>query len=87
MKSKSIIIFKFLFENDLERCKFNIDWVKKIFGWELRVDLEEGLKRIINYFKELFNRWVNMRIYYINGMKIYVILKIEFLEMILGWVE
>ncbi|ADQ41880.1 NAD-dependent epimerase/dehydratase [Caldicellulosiruptor acetigenus I77R1B] len=55
-KSKSTIIFKPLPENDPERRKPNIDRAKKILGWEPRVDLEEGLKRTINYFKELLNR-------------------------------
>ncbi|MBI2529725.1 MAG: SDR family oxidoreductase [Candidatus Diapherotrites archaeon] len=50
--SKSEIIFKPLPKDDPERRKPDIALAKKLFNWHPKVELEEGLKRTIEYFRE-----------------------------------
>ena len=49
--SKSKIIHKELPQDDPVRRRPDISLAKKIIGWETKVQLEEGLKKTINYFK------------------------------------
>ena len=51
--SKSKITFKPLPEDDPKQRLPDISKAKKELSWEPKVDLEEGLKRTIDYFKEL----------------------------------
>jgi len=51
--SKSEIIFKPLPKDDPERRKPDIALAKKLFNWHPKVELEEGLKRTIEYFRAL----------------------------------
>lgn len=53
--SKSEIIFKDLPKDDPVRRKPDIEKAKQILKWEPKVDLEEGLKRTIDYFKQKLN--------------------------------
>lgn len=50
--SKSTIIFKDLPQDDPKQRKPNITKAKTILRWEPKVDLREGLKKAINWFKE-----------------------------------
>ncbi len=52
-KSKSKITFKPLPEDDPMQRKPVIESVKKYLGWEPQVDLETGLEKTIDYFREL----------------------------------
>ncbi len=52
-ESKSKITFKPLPEDDPMQRKPDIKLVKKILGWEPKVDLETGLGKTIDYFREL----------------------------------
>ena len=50
--SKSKIIFKELPQDDPTQRKPNISLAKKELNWEPSINLEEGLKRTIDYFKK-----------------------------------
>lgn len=52
-ESKSKITFKPLPEDDPMQRKPDIKLVNKILGWEPKVDLETGLGKTIDYFREL----------------------------------
>ena len=52
-ESKSKITFKPLPVDDPMQRKPDIELVKKIQGWEPQVDLETGLGKTIDYFREL----------------------------------
>ena len=49
--SKSKIIFKDLPSDDPLQRKPNIEIAKNKLGWQPKVNLEDGLKETINYFK------------------------------------
>ncbi len=49
--SKSKIIFKKLPEDDPKKRKPDISLAKKMLKWEPKINLEEGLKNTVNYFK------------------------------------
>jgi UDP-glucuronate decarboxylase len=49
--SRSKIVFKPLPEDDPTQRRPNIDLAKEKLGWQPTVELEEGLKRTIDYFK------------------------------------
>jgi UDP-glucuronate decarboxylase len=51
--SKSKIVFKPLPKDDPVRRKPDITMAKEILRWEPKVKLEEGLKRTIEYFKQI----------------------------------
>jgi UDP-glucuronate decarboxylase len=51
--SRSRIIFKQLPKDDPVKRKPDISLAKQKLGWEPKVELEEGLKHTINYFKKL----------------------------------
>ena len=48
------IIFKPLPEDDPKQRRPDISKAKRLLGWEPKVNLEEGLKRTIEYFKQQF---------------------------------
>ena len=50
--SNSKIIYKTLPEDDPKQRQPNIDLAKKILNWSPKIELEDGLKRTIVYFKE-----------------------------------
>lgn len=50
--SDSKIVFKEALENDPERREPDISKAKELLGWEPKVSFEEGLKKIIEYFRE-----------------------------------
>jgi UDP-glucuronate decarboxylase len=50
--SKSKIIFESMPEDDPKQRKPDITQAKSILGWEPKIQLEEGLKNTIAYFKE-----------------------------------
>ncbi len=52
---KSKIIYKPLPEDDPKRRQPNIELAKKELKWEPKIQLEEGLKKTINYFERLLN--------------------------------
>ncbi len=52
--SKSEIIFQELPKDDPERRRPDITKAKEILGWEPKVNLEEGLKRTIEWFKRIY---------------------------------
>ena len=51
--SKSKIIFKKLPEDDPKQRRPDISSAKEKLGWEPKVELENGLKKTVEYFKEL----------------------------------
>jgi len=51
--SKSKIIYRPLPEDDPKRRKPNIELAKKELKWEPKIQLEEGLKKTIDYFERL----------------------------------
>jgi UDP-glucuronate decarboxylase len=51
--SKSKIIKEPLPEDDPKQRKPDISKAKKLLNWEPKVNLEEGLKKTIEYFREL----------------------------------
>jgi UDP-glucuronate decarboxylase len=53
--SKSNIIYKPLPEDDPKRRKPNIELAKKELKWKPKIQLDEGLKKTINYFGRLLN--------------------------------
>ena len=52
--SKSKLIFMPLPQDDPTRRCPNISKAKQILNWEPKVELEEGLKKTIEYFKSIF---------------------------------
>jgi len=52
--SRSKLIFLPLPSDDPKRRMPDISLAKRALGWEPKVELEEGLKRTIEYFKEIF---------------------------------
>lgn len=54
-KSKSEIIFKELPIDDPQVRRPDISEAKKLLGWEPKVSREEGLKKVLNYFKKELN--------------------------------
>ncbi len=52
-KSKSKIVFKPLPKDDPVRRRPDITMAKEVLGWEPKVKLEEGLKRTIEYFRDI----------------------------------
>ena len=52
-KSKSKIVFKELPEDDPLKRKPDSKTVKKLLGWEPKVDLIDGLKKTVEYFKSI----------------------------------
>ena len=54
--SSSEITFKPLPVDDPKVRQPDISLAKKILGWEPKVSLEEGLKKTLEYFKEVINR-------------------------------
>jgi len=50
-KSKSKIVFKELPKDDPERRKPNIDLANNKLGWRPKININEGLSKTINYFK------------------------------------
>jgi len=55
-ESESEIVFKPLPKDDPVRRRPDITMAKEVLGWEPKVKLEEGLKKTIEYFRELFIR-------------------------------
>jgi len=53
--SKSKIIYKTLPEDDPKRRQPNIELAKKELKWDPKIQLDEGLKKTINYFDTLLN--------------------------------
>ena len=51
--SKSNIIYKPLLEDDPKQSQSGIKLANKKLNWEPKVQLEEGLKKTINYFERL----------------------------------
>lgn len=51
--SKSKVVYKDLPEDDPKRRKPDIKLAKEMLGWEPKIPLEEGLKKSIEYFKNL----------------------------------
>ncbi len=54
--SKSAIVEKPLPENDPKVRQPDVTLAKELLGWEARVPIEEGLKRTIEWYRELFSR-------------------------------
>lgn len=54
--SKSKIVYKKLPENDPKKRNPDIARAKKILGWQPRVDLRDGLKKTIEYFKSIVGK-------------------------------
>ncbi len=52
INSKSSIIFKTLPQDDPTRRCPDITLAKKVLGWQPKIGLQKGLKRVIDYFKE-----------------------------------
>jgi len=52
-ESKSEIVFKPLPKDDPVRRRPDITMAKEVLGWKPKVKLEEGLKRTIEYFREI----------------------------------
>lgn len=55
-ESKSKIVYKDLPQDDPKQRQPNIDLAKKELGWEPKINLEEGLKKTIEYFKKTLNK-------------------------------
>jgi len=53
--SKSNIIYKPLPEDDPRRRQPDIELAKKELKWEPKIQLNEGLKKTINYFERLLS--------------------------------
>ena len=51
--SSSKIVFKSLPDDDPKRRQPNITLAKEKLGWQPTVELEEGLKHMIEYFKNV----------------------------------
>jgi dTDP-glucose 4,6-dehydratase len=55
-KNAPPIVFEALPQDDPKRRCPDITKAKRVLKWEPKVDLEEGLKLTLAYFKEVFNR-------------------------------
>jgi len=55
-ESKSEIIFKPLLEDDPTRRRPDITKAKRLLNWEPKIDLNEGLKKTIQWFKKELNK-------------------------------
>lgn len=55
-ESKSNILFQKLPQDDPMQRKPDITKAREILGWEPKIDLNDGLKRTIEYFRELFEK-------------------------------
>ena len=53
--SKSKIIYKPLLEDDPKQRQPNIELAKKELKWEPKIQIDEGLKKTINYFERLLS--------------------------------
>jgi len=53
--SKSIIIHKALPDNDPKQRQPNINLAKKQLKWKPKIELDEGLKKTISYFKRILS--------------------------------
>ena len=53
--SKSKIIYKPLPEDDPKQRQPDIELANKELNWELKIQLDEGLKKTINYFERLLS--------------------------------
>ena len=53
--SKSKIIYQTLPENDPKQRQPNINLAKKELNWTPRIELDEGLKKTISYFKRILS--------------------------------
>ena len=49
--SQSIIVYKHLPQDDPHRRKPDIELAKKRLGWKPTIDLDEGLKKTIDFFQ------------------------------------
>lgn len=56
-ESQSDIILKPIPSDDPKQRKPDISLARKKLGWEPKVNLEEGLLKTIQYFKEIVNEW------------------------------
>ena len=63
--SKSIIIYKSLPEDDPKQRQPNIELANKELKWKPKIQLDEGLKKTIDYFKRLLKEIQKLLI--ING--------------------
>jgi nucleoside-diphosphate-sugar epimerase len=52
-QSKSVIIFKSIGQDDPKKRCPDISKAKEFLKWQPKVDLDEGLKQTINYFKKI----------------------------------
>ncbi|MFA6080959.1 MAG: GDP-mannose 4,6-dehydratase [Patescibacteria group bacterium] len=52
-KSKSEIVFKTIGQDDPKKRCPNIDKAKKLLNWQPKINFEEGLKKTIEYFKNV----------------------------------
>jgi dTDP-glucose 4,6-dehydratase len=50
--SKSRIVFRELPQDDPKVRQPDISKAKRLLGWEPRIDLEQGLRRTLDYFRE-----------------------------------
>ena len=58
--SKSRIIYKSLPEDDPKQRQPNINLAKKELKWKPKIQLDEGLKNLIDYFKKLLKEDKNI---------------------------
>ena len=56
LKSKSEFVFEKLPEDDPKRRIPNIDKIKKLLGWEPKVELEDGIKETAEHFKRILKK-------------------------------
>ncbi len=54
--SKSKLVFKELPQDDPKQRQPNIEYAKKILGWNPQFPLDEGLKKTIKYFEEVLKK-------------------------------
>jgi UDP-glucuronate decarboxylase len=54
--SKSKIVFEPLPHDDPRQRKPNISLAKEVLGWEPKVQLDEGLTRMIEYFRGIIDK-------------------------------
>ena len=51
-ESRSQLVFRPLPKDDPRRRKPDIAWARELLGWSPRVDLDTGLRRTIDYFRD-----------------------------------